>query len=289
MTEILIEARLLWFADEPDAECEMPSQVRYIEHGVLAIGADGMIAWCGDRSELPEHYRCWPAVDHRRNLVMPGFIDTHIHFPQAQVVASYAGSLLEWLNRYTFVEEQRFGDDVHAERIAAAFFDQLIAHGTTTASAYCSVHRQSAEAFFAEAERRNLRMAGGKVMMDRGAPAALTDTAQSGYDDTKALISKWHGCGRLSYAISPRFALTSTEAQLEASGALVAEHRECLVQTHIDENHGEIAEAARLFPWARDYLDIYERYGLLGLSMLLGHCVHLKDRELRRIAETGSV
>jgi guanine deaminase len=228
-------------------------------------------------------------IDHRPHLIMPGFIDTHLHFPQMQVVGSYAGALLEWLNKYTFVEEQKFRDLTHAERIARHFFDELTNHGTTTAVAYCSVHKESAEAYFAESERRNMRMAGGKVMMDRNAPPGLLDTAQSGYDDTKALIEKWHGRGRQVYTISPRFAITSTPGQLEASGALAREHPDCLVQTHLSENHAEIAYACELYPDALDYTDIYARYGLLGPKSLFGHCIHLSDREAGAMAETGSV
>jgi guanine deaminase len=220
---------------------------------------------------------------------MPGFIDTHLHFVQMQVIASYAGALLEWLNTYTFVEEQKFSQQGHAAHIASAFYDELIRHGTTTAVAYCSVHPQSVDAYFAEAEKRNMLMIGGKVMMDRNAPPGLLDTAQSSYDDTRALIARWHGRGRGLYAISPRFAITSTPAQMDAARALVAEHPECYMQTHVSENDAEITTAMSLYPEAKDYTGIYEDYGLLGPKSLMGHSIHLSHREARVLAETGAV
>ena len=228
-------------------------------------------------------------IDHRPHLIMPGFIDTHIHYPQMQVVGSYAKDLLEWLNTYTFIEEQRFADEGHAARIAGLFFDELIRHGTTTAAAYCTVHPQSAEAFFTEAERRNLRMIAGKVMMDRNAPPGLLDTAQTGYDESKRLLEKWDGRGRLHYAITPRFALTSTPEQLEMTQDLVREYPDAYVQTHVNENVGEVAFAKELFPNLPDYLGVYEHYGLLGPKTLLGHCIHMTEREISVLYETGAV
>ena len=175
--------------------------------------------------------------DHSGKLILPGFIDTHIHYPQTRVIGSYGAQLLEWLQKYTFVEEQKFSDPAHAAAVSKFFLDELFRNGTTTAVVYCTVAPESAEAFFAESERRGARMIAGKVMMDRNAPAALTDTPQRGYDESKALIARWHGRGRLDYAITPRFAITSTDAQLEAAGALAREFPDCYVQTHLSENH----------------------------------------------------
>jgi guanine deaminase len=220
---------------------------------------------------------------------MPGFIDCHLHFPQGQVVASYAGSLLEWLNTYTFVEEQKFADPAHASAMAERFLDMLLLHGTTTAVAYGSVHKGSVDALLGAALKRDMRMVAGKVMMDRNAPDALTDTPQSGYDDTKALIGQWHGRGRVEVAVTPRFALTSTEAQMEMAGTLASEHPDCLVQTHLSENHVEIETVAKLFPWSKDYTDIYDQYGLLGEKSLFGHCIHQTEREIARMSESRSV
>jgi guanine deaminase len=205
-----------------------------------------------------------------------------------QVIASWGEQLLDWLSNYTFPEETRFADPAHAGAMAGRFLDQLTAHGTTTAAAFCSVHPGSAEALFAEAARRDMRMIAGKVMMDRNAPEGLTDTPQQGYDDSKALIDRWHGRGRALYAISPRFAITSTQAQLEAAGALAAEHPGCYVQTHLSENRDEIAYTLSLYPEAPDYLGVYERHGLLGPRSLLGHAIHLEPREIGVIAETGA-
>jgi guanine deaminase len=289
MTELLLRGRVLTFHDEPLAGDVDPDALTYFEDGGLLI-RDGKIAALDSYARLRAgEGRKVEVVDHRPHLIMPGFIDCHLHFPQMQVIGSYAGALMEWLNKYTFVEEQKFSDQGHPERIASALFDELIRHGTTTAAAYCSVHKASVQAFFAESHRRNMRMVAGKVMMDRNAPPGLLDTAQSGYDDSKALIGEWHGKGRQLYAITPRFAPTSTPEQLEMSGALVREHPDLHVQTHLCENTAEIAFVAELFPWSRDYTQVYEHYGLLGPKTLLGHCIHLTDAEIGSVANSGSV
>ncbi len=282
-----LRGRLLWFVDDPQTAGEAAH--RYVADGLLVI-ENGLVKAAGEAREL---LRTLPAeveiVDHRPHLIMPGFIDAHIHMPQTQVVASYGAQLMEWLNKYTFVEEQKLAQQGHAEKLSRFFLDELLANGTTTAAVYCSVHPQSAEAFFAESERRNTRMIAGKVMMDRNAPEALTDTAQSGYRDSKALIARWHGKGRQLYAITPRFAITSTPEQMAAAGKLAAEHPDCHVQTHIDENRAEIAFARELYPQAADYADIYRGYGLLGPRSLMGHCIHMTHNEWQAFAETGAV
>jgi guanine deaminase len=220
---------------------------------------------------------------------MPGFIDMHLHFPQMQVIGSYASNLLEWLNTYTFVEEQKFVDPRHSERIAGRFFDELTRYGTTTAVAYCSVHKASADAFFAESLKRGMRMIGGKVMMDRNAPEGLRDTPQTGYDETRQVIADWHGKGRNHVAITPRFAITSSPAQMEMAQALAREYPDLHVQTHLSENLAEIAFTTELYPEAKDYTDVYARYGLLGPKSLFGHCIHLSSREADAMSESGSV
>jgi guanine deaminase len=227
--------------------------------------------------------------DHAGSFIMPGFIDAHVHYPQTQVIGSYGAQLLDWLHNYTFVEEQKFVDPAHCARIAAFFLDELFRSGTTTAMVYCTVHPQSVDAFFAAAEQRGARMIAGKVMMDRHAPETLRDTAQSGYDQSKALIERWRGRGRLAYAITPRFAVTSTTAQLDAAGALAREFPDCYVQTHANENKAEIARVAALFPEAQSYIDVYARAGLLGTRSVIGHCIHLQDSEVVALAESGSV
>lgn len=281
----ILRGRVLSFLSEPGGLNDTASY-RYLEDGAITI-VDGMIVAVGDYSDADLANAT--IIDHRPHLILPGFIDAHLHYVQSQMIASYAASLLEWLNTYTFVEEQKFGQQGHAGMVAAAFYDELIRNGTTTAVAYCSSHPASVDAFFSEAARRNMLMIGGKVMMDRNAPPALCDTAQSGYDDTRALIGRWHGQGRALYAISPRFAITSTPAQLEAAQALVAEFPDCYVQTHLSENDAEITFSMELYPEAPDYTGIYEHYGLLGRKTLLGHCLHLNHRETKVLAETGAV
>ncbi|PKQ12616.1 MAG: guanine deaminase [Alphaproteobacteria bacterium HGW-Alphaproteobacteria-1] len=286
MTQTLLRGRLLTFHRAPES-AEDSGAYTYLEDGGLLIG-DGLIRRMGPFDEVSAEAHDVPVIDHRPHLMMAGFIDTHIHFPQVQVIASWGAQLLDWLNTYTFPEETRFASGAHSAAMARAFFDQIIAHGTTTAVAFCSVHKASVEAYFAEATRRNMRMLGGKVLMDRNAPEGLRDTAQSGYDDSTALIAKWHGTGRNGYVISPRFAITSTPEQMAMAQALAREHPDCHIQTHLSENKDEIAYTAQLYPRARDYLDVYESHGLLGPRALLGHAIHLEAREIDALAETGA-
>jgi guanine deaminase len=283
-----LRGQLLDFIDDP-AEVGVAASHRYLRDGLLVI-EDGRIAKVGDaRALLPELPAGTPVDEYPNCLILPGLIDTHIHYSQTQVIASYGAQLLEWLHKYTFVEEQKFGAPAHAAAIARFFLDELLRYGTTTAAVYCTVHPESVEAFFAESERRNTRMIAGKVMMDREAPAALTDTAERGYRDSKALLQAWHGRGRQLYAISPRFAVTSSEAQLEAAGTLLREHPGAYLQTHLAENHEEIATVRKLFPKAKSYTDVYDRSGLLGPRSIFGHCLHLGDQELQRLSDTHSV
>ncbi|CAM5774807.1 guanine deaminase [Labrys miyagiensis] len=282
-----LRGRLLWFVESPEEHGA--AAVRHIEDGLLVLKAGQIIA-VGETNALQPLLPAAAKVrDHAGKLIVPGFIDPHIHLPQTQVVASWAAQLLDWLNTYTFVEEQKYADPAHAAWGAAFFFDELLSNGTTTAVAFCSVHSTSAEAFFAESERRNTRMAAGKVMMDRYAPDALTDTPRTGYDESKALIGRWHGRGRQLYAIAPRFAITSTPEQLEAAGTLSREHPDCLVETHVSENLEEIATAKRLYPDCADYTAIYEKYGLFGRKSLMGHAIHLSESERQRFSDAGAV
>ncbi len=283
MNRIVLRGRVLSFREEPQSLDDRASY-SYWEDGAVTI-ENGRIVAVGDFLPVADA----EIIDHRPHLILPGFIDLHLHYVQAQMMASYAGSLLEWLDTYTFVEEQKFSQQGHAQALSEAFYDELIRNGTTTAVAYCSSHPRSVDAYFAEAEKRNMLMIGGKVMMDRHAPEALCDTAQSGYDDTKMLLERWHGKGRGLYAISPRFAITSSPAQLEASRALVAEYNQAYVQTHLSENDAEIRYSMELYPQSADYTGIYEDYGLLGPKTLLGHSIHLNHRETAVLAETGSV
>jgi len=283
-----IRGRILTFLRQPEGPGDSGSY-RYLADGMVHA-VDGRIAAVGPAAEVAATLPPGTPVDAWPDqLILPGLIDLHIHLPQTQVIASYGAQLLDWLERYTFVEEQKYADPAHAAAGARFFLDELLANGTTTAVVYGSVHRQSAEAFFAESARRGTAMIAGKVMMDRNAPDALRDTAQSAYDDTKALINAWHGQGRQRYAITPRFAITSTPGQLAAAGALLAEYPDCYMQTHLSENLAEIRTTRELFPEAANYLDVYDRHGLLGRRSLFGHCIHLEEPEVARMAETGSV
>jgi guanine deaminase len=281
-----IRGRLLWYVSDPEAD-DVAAR-RYVEDGLLVI-ENGRVREAGEASLLlPLVPEGTPVADHRPYLVTPGFVDAHVHYPQTQVVASYGTQLLDWLERYTFPEEARFADPAHAAAGAAFFLDELLRNGTTTAAVFCTVHPASVDAFFAESERRGTRMIAGKVMMDQGAPAGLTDTAETGFRDSEALLARWHGRGRQLYAITPRFAVTSSPAQLEAAGRLAAAHPECHVQTHISENLREIEAALAAHLGLPDYTAIYERYGLLGPRSLMGHCLHLSDSELDRFHRAGA-
>ncbi len=286
MNRTILRGRTLTFRRAPEAIDDSDAW-SFEEDGGLVV-ENGVIVAAGAYASLPRGADD-VVIDHRPYLIIPGFIDAHAHFPQMQVIGSYGAELLDWLNNYTFPAETRFASEAHAAQIASAFLDEMVRQGTTTSAVYCTVHPQSAEAFFAESERRGMAMVAGKVMMDRNAPDALTDDARRSYEDTKALIGKWHGRGRLSYAITPRFAITSTPAQLEAAGALAREFPDCHVQTHLSENRAEIAFTNSLYPDCGDYAGIYERYGLTGRKSLFGHSIHLSEREADALSESGSV
>jgi guanine deaminase len=221
-------------------------------------------------------------------LISAGFIDCHVHFPQTPMMAAYGSQLLDWLNRYTFPTELKYADKEFARAVARTFLRENLRNGITTSCVYCTVHPQSVDALFEEAEKLGLRLAAGKVLMDRHAPQALRDTAQSGYDQSQALIAKWHGRGRLLYAITPRFAGTSSPEQLTAAGALWREHRDCLMQTHIAETQQEVAWIRELFPDRRDYLDVYDHHGLCGRGAVFGHGIWLGEPELLRLHDCGA-
>ncbi len=283
-----LRGQLLSFRDDP-AEVGAAASYWHVEDGLVVI-EDGRITAAGEADQLlPTLAPGTPVEEWRDCLILPGLIDSHIHLPQTQVIASFGTQLLDWLQNHTFVEEQRFADPAHSERIARFFLDELARNGTTTAVVYGSVHPQSIEAFFAESERRDTRMIAGKVMMDRAAPAGLLDTPERSHAESEALIARWHGRGRQLYAISPRFALTSSDAQLEAAGALLQAHPDCYLQTHLAENLEEIATARRLFPWAKSYTDVYDRFGLLGPRSLFGHCIHLTPEERARLSASRSI
>jgi guanine deaminase len=283
----IVRGRLLTFLRPPTGAGDHDSY-RYVEDGGLLLH-EGRIATVGDAAEIVAAHPGIAVDRYPDALVLPGLIDLHIHFPQTQVIASYGTQLLDWLERYTFPAEARYSERAFAEADARFFLDELLRNGTTTAAVYGSVHAGAIDAFFAESEQRGTLMLAGKAMMDRNAPPAICDTAETAYADSRALIERWHGRGRQRYVVTPRFAITSTEAELESAGALLREFPGVHLQTHLSENREEIAAVRRLFPEARDYTDVYDRFGLLGSRSLFGHCIHLSDAEVARLAVTGSV
>ncbi|MFO1123085.1 MAG: guanine deaminase [Hyphomicrobiales bacterium] len=265
-----------------------PSEIRHEAKGAIAIGDDGTILWAGPAPLLPQGFRQAPVDDHGDCLVMPGFVDAHIHFPQCRMLAAPGKDLLDWLSRFTFPEESRYGDAAYAARMAQLFLDRLAAHGTTSAMAFCSVHKVCAEALFAAAEAQGMALVTGKTMMDRNAILAVHDDPETGARESEELYRTWHGRGRLRYAVTPRFAITSSEAQLRLSGDLLASLDGALMQTHLSESPGEIAFVRELFPDALDYTDVYDRFGLLGPRSFFAHGIHLSERECTRLSESGS-
>lgn len=261
---------------------------QYLEDGLLVI-ENGLIKLCGDATELIPTLDYEVEITHHENaLITPGFVDTHIHYPQCEVIASYGEQLLEWLDTYTFPAEMQFDDLEQASKVAKFFLDQLLSNGTTTALVFGTVHPESVDAFFTEAQSRKLRMICGKVMMDRHAPDDLLDTPESSYIESRGLIEKWHNVDRLGYAVTPRFAPTSTEAQLDAAERLLKEYPDVHFQTHLSENKKECEWVSDLFPDRKNYLDVYDHHDLLGKRSLFAHGIHLEDSEWQRLAETDS-
>ena len=268
-------------------EAALPSAIEYFEDGLLIV-EDGMIAEVGAAQALLPGLSVDTTVeDHSGKLIVPGFIDCHVHFSQLDIIASYGDQLLDWLNRYAYPEEARFSDPAHAEAVASVFVDELLRNGTTSALVFATVHPHSVDAIFAAAAAKNMRLIAGKVLMDKDCPAELCDDAESAYIHSKRLIERWHGQGRLGYAITPRFALTSSEAQLESAGQLASEFPDTWVHTHLAENSEEIEAVAKQFPWSRSYLDVYDRFGLLRDRSMFAHCLYLDDSDRALMAKKG--
>ena len=279
-------AQILHFTDAPNPQTG--AGVEFFDDGVLLV-ENGRVKAVGDAQAMAKQgldlTRCQHFPEH---LLMPGFIDTHIHCPQAGVIASYGEQLLDWLNNYTFPAELQFSDPDFAAAAAEQFLQFLLQNGTTSAMVYTTVFAQSTHAFFSAAKKMNMRMIAGKVMMDRHAPAALLDTPETSYTDCCALIETWHNTRRLHYALTPRFAPTSSPEQLAVTGKLYREYPDLYLQTHLAENQQEIAWVKSLYPSARDYLDVYDHYGLLGPRSVFGHGIHLSNAEIARLAQTQS-
>ena len=282
----ILRGQVLSYRDDPFVVG--PDDAVVFETDGAILVSNGKIEQVGSAQKIlkdnPDlHVECY-----QNDLIMAGFVDCHVHYPQYEIIASYGEQLLEWLNKYTFPTERKFSDPDYARLAADFFLDECLRNGTTTASVYATTHPESVDAFFAAAEARDMCMATGKVMMDRNAPAGLTDTPQTGYDLSQKLIERWHDRARLKYAITPRFAVTSTAEQLEAAGALWQRHPTTLIQTHIDENRNEIAMIRDLFPKDEDYFAVYERFGLTGPGSNFGHAVHMTPREQDAFRASGS-
>ncbi|MEO1639232.1 MAG: guanine deaminase [Pseudomonadota bacterium] len=286
MTKRLLLGQTLQFSGNPLREAWVDVSHFDSAGGVLIAG--DRIAAVGRRDDLRAAHPDAAVTDYGDAVISAGFVDAHMHYPQTGIIASWGKQLIDWLNTYTFPEEARFGDPAYAADVAGRTLDLALANGTTTLTSYCTIHPESVDAFFEAAAMRNMAVVAGKTCMDRNAPDDLRDTAQSAYDDSKALLTKWDGTGRARYAITPRFSPTSTPEQLSALGALWAEHPDCLMQTHLSEQLPEVAWVKELYPDARDYLETYEIYGLLGAHGIYGHSIHLEPREVSRLAEVGA-
>ncbi|MBN2629152.1 MAG: guanine deaminase [Rhodobacteraceae bacterium] len=282
MTDLLL-GQVLRFTADPF----VAGPVAAVVDEAVVINA-GQIVAVGSANALRRSHPQARVTDYGRALISAGFVDAHAHYPQTAIIASWGKRLIDWLNTYTFPEEMRFSNLSYASAVANRHLDLTVSNGTTSVCSYCTIHPESVDAFFAAAAARNQRVWAGKTCMDRNAPEGLRDTAQTAHDDSARLLAKWHGRGRASYVITPRFSPTSTEAQLEALGALWAANSGCLMQTHLSEQTDEIAWVRQLFPDARDYLDTYERHGLLGRGALFGHAIWLEDREKARILEADA-
>ncbi len=267
----------------------LESTMRYLPDAIVAM-SEGKISLFGPASQVRAQLPADTIVTEygRDTLIMAGFIDCHTHYPQTQIIGAFGEQLIDWLNKYTFDAEQQFADPEHAREVAKVFLQQCLRAGTTSAAVYCTVHPQSVDVFFEESEKLGMRMIAGKVLMDRNAPEGLCDSPQKGYDQSKALIAKWHGKGRLLYAVTPRFAASSTPEQMEMAGALWREHPGTYLQSHVSENRGEVAWVKELYPERAGYLDIYDHYGQLGPRSIYGHGIWLTEQELRRCGESGT-
>jgi guanine deaminase len=270
-----------------DDPAKSQNAYQYIEDGLLAI-ENGKVKEVGETSQLIARYTPKQIVDYRGKIIMPGFVDTHIHYPQTEMIASYGAQLLEWLNTYTFPTEKQFADKKYAQNVAEFFLDRLLESGTTTALVFGTVHKASIDALFEVASDRNLRLIAGKVMMDRNAPDYLLDTPQTSYQDSKELIDRWHKKERLLYAVTPRFAPTSTPEQLKMAGKLLEEYPDVYMHTHLSENQGEVEWVKTLFPQSNSYLGVYNDFKLSRERSIYAHSIHLRDEDFASLAKTGS-
>lgn len=281
-----VRGEILHFLSDPAIHGE--AAIEHFADGILAI-RDGRVAELGPAEDMLAKLPSDVVLDdYRGKLVLPGFVDTHIHYAQTDIIASYGEQLLAWLERYTFPAEARFADPAHAAAVASFFCDELLRNGTTTAMAFATVHAASADALFEAARQRRMRLITGKVLMDRNCPDFLRETADTGDAESRALVERWHGRDRLLYAVTPRFAATSSPGQMARAGRLFADHPGLYLQSHVAENRGEVEWIARLYPEARSYLDVYDGFGQLGPRSVYAHCIWLDDTDRARMAATGA-
>ncbi len=284
---LVLRGHTLSFGDDPRV-VGPDEAIRSHEDGAVVMGRQGRILWHGAFADLPRAHAEAPCERHDDALILPGLIDAHVHFPQHRMLAAPAHDLLEWLDRFAFPEEARYASADHAAAAAESFLDKLVSHGTTSALVFSSVHGQAADCLFRAARRRGLCLVTGATMMDRNAPDAVTQDAEASARESAALIASWHGVERLRYALTVRFAVTSSEEQLRLAGELLADHPGCLLHTHLSESAAEIELVKRLFPWSKDYTDVYERFGLLGENAVFAHGIHLSERECQALHDAGS-
>jgi guanine deaminase len=263
-----------------------PEAVTHHADGLLVV-EDGLVVARGAYAELADRFGGIDIVRFPEGLLVPGFIDVHAHYPQTEQLAAYGVQLLDWLDQHIFPAEAAFADRAHADRVAGLFLDELLRHGTTTALVFATVHETSVDALFDQALARNMRIISGKVLMDRG-PPDLCDTAEGGTRQTESLIRRWRGRGRLGYAVTPRFALTSSPDQLAGAGEVLRAHPDVLLHTHLAENRAEVGAVSERFPEARDYLDVYDRFGLVGPRSVFAHAIHMDHRSMGRLGEAGA-
>jgi len=283
--DVAIRAAFLHFVEDPDRG---EQNHHYIEDGIMIL-KQGRIQALGNAGDWLDHLPDGSVLyDYSGHLVMPGFIDAHTHYPQSEMIASYGAQLLDWLRDYTFPTEIRFADRAYADDIADFFCREMLRNGTTTSVVFATVHPQSVDAIFEAAEKYDLCLIAGKVMMDRHAPEELLDTAESSYRQSTDLINRWHRKGRAHYAVTPRFAPCSSEAQLQVCAQLLKEHADLYIQSHVAENRDEVDWVNDLFPRHRSYLDVYDSFGLLTERSVYAHCIHLDDEDRKRMVQTGA-
>ena len=285
MTIKLITGHIVHF---PNTSANPQKDVEEYKQGALAVEGEKIVTV--DKAEyLKQRYPDADIVDYGNKLIVPGFIDTHLHFPQTEMIASFGEQLIDWLNKYTFPTERQFEDPLYSRKIAEFFLQQLWMNGTTTAAVWATVHKNSAEQLFSAAEEHNMQIITGKVCMDRHCPDYLQDTPETAQQDSADLIAQWHNKGRLKYAITPRFAPTSTEKQMAMLGELMSSYDDVYLQTHLSENQQEIAWVKELYPDCKNYLDVYDKYQMVTERSLFGHCIHMEDEEWQVLSEKGGI